>query len=128
MTLFASYLIGCSGEVTEEELRLWKNTESGQKKVQEVIKDVKQPETIRLKAIEVLIENELSYKALDAIKESPDSLKLINGIKGWLLGLLNKEENMQKIARDMCILFLDYVKDKDKNLHKEIGEEIGERV
>jgi hypothetical protein len=67
----------------------------------------------------------LSYKALDAIKESPDSLKLINGIKGWLFNLLKKDENMQKIARDMCVLFLDYVKDKDKNLYKEIGEELG---
>lgn len=75
------FCVQCSDKATEDDLQLWKNTKKGRKKIAaEVVRNTQQDFAIRVRAIEVLVENGHTYDARDALKDAPGYLDMLNAL------------------------------------------------
>ena len=110
------FCLQCSDKATEDDLQLWKNTKKGRKKIAaEVVRNTQHDFKIRVRAIEVLVENGHTYDARDALKDAPGYIDILNALmpvakpgekpSGLLRFLYDSRTTKQAVLRQAATTF-----------------------
>jgi HEAT repeat protein len=114
--LLAATLLGCSGEVTEEDLDKWTHNDIGLQRITEVVADPMQPVPTCVRALEKVVERGFSAKIrsmLDEIKDPGRRAEIVKGLTVELLDKLEKGDAAQLDAKDALLSMDRYIAAED---------------
>jgi len=103
--------MGCSSEITEEDLQLWTHNEVGFTRLGEVILDTTQPMNTRVRAAEVAVEKGMGSRVRSwaADMKTEDRNTLLAGLIKELLDHMEKKDDHQYASKDALLLLERYI-------------------
>ena len=114
--LLVAGVVGCQGEITQEDLELWSNSPAGWDKIQEVIEDKEVPIDTKIRAIDLLIQKGTTSKVKDILYQSKYRQELAEGLKKVLTDRFNKTKgDEQVLTKEGILMILRYFKPEQRD-------------